>query len=82
MNSLLRDSIITYRLSFVYCVAQENVVLETQGMIPDTAGRLSTAVEDLQLLVDESEGDEISTDEYKAAVEALKYAASVLKESG
>lgn len=54
-------------------------MLETQGMIPDTAGRLTTAAEDLQLLVDESEGSETSTDEYKAAVAALEAAESALK---
>jgi hypothetical protein len=56
----------------------ENVTLETQSMIPDTAGRLRAAVEDLQLLVDDSPAGEASTAEYEAAVAVLTSAAAAL----
>jgi Tubulin binding cofactor A len=57
----------------------ENVALETQTMIPDSAGRLRTAVEDLELLVEDSPSGESSTPEFKAAVVALADAAKVLQ---
>lgn len=63
---------------FFTCVLQEAVLAETQNMIPDTSSRLRVAVDDLQVVVDDSEGDEKDTPEYKAAVEALEAARSSL----
>lgn len=40
----------TVFFALVLSVPQENVLGETQGMIPDTSSRLAAAVEDLQSL--------------------------------
>lgn len=59
--------------------SQENVTQETQNMIPDTAGRLRSAVDDLHLSLDEGE-DADESDEYKAAMDAVTTATSALNE--
>lgn len=48
-------------------------------MVPDTAGRLRTAVEDLELLVEDSPSGESSTPEFKSAVVALAEANKALR---
>lgn len=60
----------------------ESVTLETQSMIPDTSARLRTAVEDLELLVQDSPSSDSSTPEFQAAEAALSDALSVLKNVG
>ena len=55
------------------------MALETQAMIPDTAGRLRTAVEDLQILVDDAPQHEQDSPEYSAAVKALESGSSALQ---
>jgi hypothetical protein len=53
-------------------------VRETQSMIPDTASRLCTAMEDLQIILDDSSPEEESSPEFLAANGVLKDAADVL----
>lgn len=48
-------------------------------MIPDTSARLRTAVEDLELLVQDSSSSDSSTAEFKAAEAALADAQIALK---
>jgi hypothetical protein len=53
-------------------------VLETQAMIPDTAARLRSAMEDLQIIVDDSLPEETSSSEFDAAKRMLADASATL----
>lgn len=57
----------------------ESVTLETQTMIPDTSARLRAAVEDLELLVQDSPSSDSTTPEFKAAEAALSDARNALE---
>jgi hypothetical protein len=56
-------------------------MLETQSMIPDTVNRLRVAVEDLQMLIDDSSDAETSSIEFRAALEAIEFASVTLREA-
>jgi hypothetical protein len=55
-------------------------MLETQSMIPDTVNRLRVAVEDLQMLIDDSSDAETSSIEFRAALEAIEFASVTLRD--
>jgi hypothetical protein len=65
-NAFLRDT-------------QENVMLETQNMIPDTANRLRVAIEDLDILINDCSDFESSASELTTARQAVESASLTLR---